>query len=140
MAHNNPATRREYDKLYRARHRPLYNGILRARRNRLKEHVRRQKMKPCADCGNSYPYYVMDFDHRPGEEKKFEIADFLATKVVSNYAAVDAEIAKCDVVCANCHRVRTHLRRAFSGPVAQRIEHEPSKLGVVGSSPTGIAN
>src|SRR6478735_456461 len=25
--------------------------------------VREAKSKPCTDCGNQYPYYVMDFDH-----------------------------------------------------------------------------
>jgi hypothetical protein len=58
----------------------------------------------------------MDFDHRPGTEKLFEIADYLATRVVSTYAKLDAEIEKCDVVCSNCHRIRTQERRQILVP------------------------
>lgn len=62
---------------------------------------------PCADCGQTFPPYVMDFDHRPGEEKSFGLA-FAASG--RSAVEVQAELAKCDVVCANCHRIRTHER------------------------------
>ncbi|MDQ3748589.1 MAG: hypothetical protein M3367_06190 [Acidobacteriota bacterium] len=59
------------------------------------------KNRPCADCEKTYPPYVMDFDHT--ENKLFTIGAGL-----HNYhKKVIAEIAKCDVVCANCHRERT---------------------------------
>lgn len=51
----------------------------------------------------------MDFDHRPDEVK---------VKNVSQLKTLDdvkAEIAKCDVVCSNCHRLRTK-RRGQWGP------------------------
>lgn len=60
------------------------------------------KAKPCADCGVSYPYYVMDFDHR--EDKAFNIGAGRGRSLSS----LEAEVAKCDVVCSNCHRERTH--------------------------------
>lgn len=65
------------------------------------------KRTPCSDCGVKYPPYVMDFDHARGE-KVFE----LCTAVHRSVAEIIAEIAKCDVVCANCHRERTHQRRS----------------------------
>jgi len=68
------------------------------------------KNVPCADCGNRYPYYVMDFDHRPGEKKCFNLANVAGQTRIS-MARLKAEIAKCDVVCANCHRIRTYERR-----------------------------
>lgn len=69
--------------------------------------VIQSKQKPCADCGIEYPYYVMDFDHREGEIKKFSLYKIGgATEKV-----ILAEIAKCAVVCSNCHRERTHQRR-----------------------------
>jgi hypothetical protein len=65
------------------------------------------KQKPCADCGIEYPYYVMDFDHREGETKLFSLFKIHnATKKM-----ILSEIEKCDLVCANCHRERTHQRR-----------------------------
>lgn len=48
----------------------------------------------------------MDFDHRPGETKLFDIC--LGYRY--SRKKLDAEIAKCDVVCANCHRDRTYKR------------------------------
>jgi hypothetical protein len=66
------------------------------------------KNHPCSDCKNSFPPVAMDFDHVRGE-KKFGIA--LAR--MGNYTAekILAEVAKCDLVCANCHRIRTAKRR-----------------------------
>jgi hypothetical protein len=55
------------------------------------------------DCGSTYPYYVMDFDHR--ENKKFNIGP---NSYSTSFADLKAEIDKCDVVCANCHRERTY--------------------------------
>lgn len=66
-----------------------------------------KEKNPCTDCGKHYPYWVMDFDHISGE--KVGNLSTLAKKEVS-YAKVLQEIEKCEIVCANCHRTRTHLR------------------------------
>ena len=59
---------------------------------------------PCMDCGVRYPPYVMDFDHRDPSVK------FLGVGMMTHRspAKIIEEIAKCDVVCSNCHRIRTH--------------------------------
>lgn len=62
------------------------------------------KNKPCVDCKIKYPYYVMDFDHL--EDKEFNISH--ATRHGYGKEKVLREIAKCELVCANCHRERTH--------------------------------
>lgn len=67
--------------------------------------IRDAKDKPCTDCGVSYPYYVMQFDHLDPAEKLFNIGHIGPT---TGRKRLLAEIAKCDVVCANCHCVRTH--------------------------------
>lgn len=60
------------------------------------------------DCGLRCEYpEVFEFDHRPGETK---VADVTKLRV-GKMSALVAEIAKCDVVCANCHRIRTVTRR-----------------------------
>lgn len=64
-----------------------------------------KKDKPCADCGIVYPHYVMDFDHRNPEDKVANVSTLIRQK---NMAKTLEEIAKCDLVCANCHRIRTH--------------------------------
>lgn len=67
--------------------------------------IRAAKDKPCADCDGRYPYYVMQFDHLDRSDKKFNIGQIGPT---IGMARVLNEIAKCDVVCANCHAERTH--------------------------------
>jgi hypothetical protein len=66
-----------------------------------------KEKNPCMDCKIWYPYYVMDFDHVRGRKHKnvSELIDSLSKK------KIDEEIAKCEVVCSNCHRIRTHNRR-----------------------------
>lgn len=62
--------------------------------------------KSCVDCNVRYNFWQMDYDH-------------LTSKVLSvsvmvgrgySQEAILAEIAKCDLVCANCHRDRTYKR------------------------------
>lgn len=65
----------------------------------------------CMDCG-LHPEYsqVLEFDHRPDEKKLFHISDGMTTGTMESLIA---EIAKCDIVCANCHRVRTVKKNQF---------------------------
>jgi hypothetical protein len=79
---------------------------------------------PCMDCGIQYPHYVMEFDHREGEEKISTVGH-----ASSSWKAIHAEIAKCDIVCANCHSIRTHLRRVSGGRASV------SKNEMLGSNP-----
>ncbi len=68
---------------------------------------------PCADCGEGDPV-VLEFDHL--RDKSFDIGTMLCAR---DWETILAEIAKCDVVCANCHRRRTARRRAvLTGAVA----------------------
>ena len=59
---------------------------------------------PCIDCGVMDPR-VLEFDHRDPDSKVSAVA-VLAGQGWS-LASVAAEVAKCDVRCANCHRIRT---------------------------------
>ena len=71
-----------------------------------KEFIQNSKDRPCTDCGVQYPYYVMQFDHVRGE-KKFTIG----AGIDMGWRSLTDEIAKCEVVCANCHMERTHGNR-----------------------------
>ena len=67
---------------------------------------------PCMDCDRVYPFCAMDFDHRPEETKSFGIGTINRRPANSEYLSkVEKEIAKCDLVCACCHRIRTVERR-----------------------------
>ena len=63
------------------------------------------KEHPCTDCGERDPV-VLEFDHL--RDKEFDIGQALHTYA---WPKVLAEIEKCEVVCANCHRRRTATRR-----------------------------
>jgi hypothetical protein len=63
---------------------------------------------PCPDCGKTYSPYAMEFDHRDPATKVHGVTSMIGRASV---AGILAEVAKCDVVCANCHRMRTYRRR-----------------------------
>ena len=65
---------------------------------------------PCADCGRVFPHQVMQWDHKPGFEKLGDISEDFAGRTRDE---VLAEIAKCDLVCANCHAIRTFSRSSW---------------------------
>lgn len=71
----------------------------------MREYLNETKSVPCKDCGQSYPPYVMDFDHRDPSKKKYTIS---MARGLWTWKSLRAEVAKCDVVCSNCHRIRTH--------------------------------
>ena len=58
---------------------------------------------PCVDCGETDPI-VLQFDHRDGTAKVGPVGVMVNR---ASWAALFAEIDKCDVRCANCHRLRT---------------------------------
>lgn len=89
------------------RNRQKYIDKSRAYRNSVRDFVREYKnSRPCVDCGVQYPYYVMDFDHT-GDDKLFNIANKINSLSTDS---IKKEIAKCELVCGNCHRERTHQR------------------------------
>lgn len=65
------------------------------------------KDKPCMDCGNKFPPICMDFDHVRGKK----VANISKLARAGKIDEALKEIEKCDLVCANCHRLRTDIRR-----------------------------
>lgn len=111
---------RDYARTYYALH--GFRGPLHAA---LVAWVNEQKARPCLDCGGRFPSEAMDFDHRDGSTKKFEISSVMAR--TRSQTEVREEIAKCDLICANCHRIRTKFRAD-----AVRAERRVRLLGQVG--------
>ena len=80
----------------------------------------------CHDCGLSClvdNWFVFDWDHRDPSQKLFTISE---KKHSVSSEKLLAEIAKCDLVCANCHRHRTHgqLKRGEISP----YNHSPADI------------
>ncbi len=59
---------------------------------------------PCVDCGES-DVRTLEFDHENPAEKLADVTRLIAHGC--NWDRVAAEIQKCSVRCANCHRKRT---------------------------------
>lgn len=67
--------------------------------------IQREKKCPCADCGIEYPAPVMHFHHRDPSQKFKTVCSL----VNHSEETILAEIAKCDVLCANCHAMRHYI-------------------------------
>ena len=63
------------------------------------------KTKPCTVCGQSFPPCAMDFHHRNSDTKKVTIA--MAIARFANLDKVLEELNKCELLCSNCHRIKT---------------------------------
>lgn len=88
--------------------RPSVNAYTRARARRQKAMVTEIKLnRGCCDCGFKASSFALDFDHRDPGTKEFSISKGYGQ--VSDRRLL-IEIAKCDVRCANCHRIRTFQR------------------------------
>lgn len=87
-------------------------GYVKRLKLKVREFVQEYKSKgKCADCGlmGKNTPYVLDFDHRNGKaDKKFMIGEWI--KSTLSIEKIRLEMNKCDLVCANCHRIRTHKR------------------------------
>jgi predicted HNH restriction endonuclease len=83
-----------------------YTGSNKKKRDKIRSIINKFKNKPCKDCGKLFMYYQMDLDHVIGDKVRC-ISEF------NNRGSIDElklELIKCDVVCSNCHRVRTYSR------------------------------
>jgi hypothetical protein len=69
------------------------------------------KAKPCTDCGGHFQACCMDFDHIRGT-KKYNVGSMFAHHY--SRELIESELANCELVCSNCHRVRTRDRKIGS--------------------------
>lgn len=65
----------------------------------------------CIDCGVNGDWRILEFDHVPGRGKKVHNLSRMHTHTPLQKMR---ELAKCDVVCANCHAIRTHERGEYA--------------------------
>lgn len=87
-----------------------------ARLNRWNRHLRRKKKTllvemfggKCLDCGYGAHWTALQFDHRDPAQKKFTISG--GAGVAKAWNVLVEEARKCDLVCANCHAIRTFMQ------------------------------
>ena len=99
----------DYGRHHYQANKPVYKKRALARKHRLARErgeylLKYFKSHPCVDCGESDPV-VLEFDHL--RDKECTIGAVLTFR---NWESLLDEIAKCEVVCANCHRRRTASR------------------------------
>jgi hypothetical protein len=86
---------------------PEYQDYLRERQRRVirekKALLVEYKGGTCVDCSGIFPNCCFQFDHREPEEKSFTIC----CRMYRPIGELKAESDKCDLVCSNCHAVRT---------------------------------
>ena len=82
----------------------------------------KKEINPCMDCGVYYRYYIMHFDHLPQFEKLFNISQYKT--YTSSLEVVKAEVAKCELVCGNCHSERSHQRLQPEAPEYEYFHDE----------------
>lgn len=80
------------------------------RRQETKRKAVDYKGNKCYDCGNTFADCVYDFHHLDPSQKDFTIAK----KSYANFESIKAELDKCVLLCANCHRIR-HYEDSISG-------------------------
>lgn len=78
----------------------------------------------CADCKGVFPQCCYDFDHKDPLNKSFNIGEAASRGTSMSDLMIEAD--KCDLVCANCHRIRT----AGNPKIAQKM-----RLGLIGKEP-----
>jgi hypothetical protein len=71
-------------------------------RTAAQEFITQAKQHPCLDCGQRLPPVAMDFHHRDPKQKAGNMNDLRKYSVDK----VREELAKCDLLCSNCHRIR----------------------------------
>lgn len=115
MPHKDPLVRKTKQREYARKHYLANEDLIKARakiKNREMRLRNRQyvvalkESTPCADCGNTYPSYKMQFDHI--YEKGGAIANLV--RAGASLERLEREIQNCEIVCANCHAGRTYER------------------------------
>ena len=109
MPYLDPKKNAEYKAFWHQRNKERRRQTIRLRRSSKRQYVYDLKEdKSCLDCGIKYPPYVYDFDHLPQFKKSFPLSSTgMRDKSMEE---IIAEVAKCELVCANCHRHRTYMR------------------------------
>lgn len=101
---------RSYHREHRDVHGRLGRAAARRRVAQARRHVAaRLAGASCADCGERDPV-VLEFDHVA--DKQANVADLVG--MGRSPERIDGEIARCQIVCANCHRLRTAGRAAWT--------------------------
>lgn len=116
MPFKNPMDRKAYNKAYQKKHYQENKSYYKDKAKKSKRYQRKwnrefvnrfKRLYGCIDCGENN-YLVLDFDHVKGDKLE-SIANMVHRP--NSLSVIKNEIRKCEIRCANCHRIKTHERR-----------------------------
>ncbi len=104
---------KSFRKTWYEKNKARHLGNVKARKHEMRDIARNYvweylSLHPCVECGESDPV-VLEFHHRHGKDKA--VSEMVAGGF--SIATIQAEIDKCDVLCANCHRKKTMEERGW---------------------------
>jgi hypothetical protein len=82
-----------------------------------------KKARPCVDCGGTFDSVCMNFHHVRGERKHLIHSAYRWLQLPK----LELEVAKCDVVCTNCLRIRT-ARPPSPPPALADVQPDPADM------------
>ena len=109
---------REYCRAHYRRNKTKHN---RRRRDNQDAYVSRNRARMyeyliergCVDCGNKNPV-VLEFDHVRGRKQR-EVSVMVGLGL--SWSRIMHEVAKCEIRCANCHRIKTAIQLKWKGRI-----------------------
>lgn len=107
LAHTCKDCFRSYSKRYYEEHKA--ETFARNQRTRRRQKLKLLELKaqsPCTDCGNKFHPFIMEFDHTDPSNKLFPVGRAGGRSGTQ----ISKEMEKCELVCANCHKMRTFRR------------------------------
>lgn len=81
------------------------------------EYIKKFKNKPCALCNKKYDYYNMQLDHIDPSSKLYNICQLKNRKL----DILQAELVKCQVLCALCHRKKSIIEQKDKKYIVNRL-------------------
>ena len=108
MPYKDPEKQKAAQRMHYERNKELFSSRQRDRRSNVRKFIQQYKNENniCTDCKISWPAHILQFDHL--KDKSFTISGLGAKQ--KNIEDIKKEIAKCEIVCANCHAHRTFMR------------------------------
>jgi hypothetical protein len=124
--------KRAWDRSYYQKHKVKRQVAAYERKYRLYEYLQRIKAQArCKYCGENHPA-VLQFHHRDPQEKEFNVSAFIYHQK-GGLKRLEAEIAKCDILCANCH-LKHHYEnderrlRVLVEPIIEQVRRSGQEL------------
>jgi hypothetical protein len=111
MPYKDPNKNAEYKALWHQRNKDIRRQRIKNRRSSKRQYLKtiKELNSTCPGCNVSYPWYILDFDHLPPHKKSFNLSSSgLRDKTIEE---IKNEILKCQIICSNCHRHVTEMRK-----------------------------